>query len=53
VFISQKSSRRNLTVEILRGEFAKFRELSNRVEEKGSYGLKYFHQDSQGREWRS
>jgi hypothetical protein len=38
-------SRRNLTVEILRGEFTKFREPSDRVEEQGSYGLKPLHQD--------
>jgi hypothetical protein len=42
-----------LTVGILRGEFAKFREPSDRVEEQGSYGLKSLYQDSRGCERRS
>jgi hypothetical protein len=35
-------------VEILQGEFGKSREPSNHAEEKGSYGLKPFHQYSRG-----
>jgi hypothetical protein len=38
MFISQKSSRRNLTVEILRGEFLNFREPSDLIEEREGYG---------------
>jgi hypothetical protein len=38
LFISQELSRRNWTVGILRGEFAKSREPSDLAEEQGSYG---------------
>jgi hypothetical protein len=38
VFILQKSSRRNLTVRILRGEFMKSREPSDLAEEQEGYG---------------
>jgi hypothetical protein len=37
LFISQELLRRNWTVEILRGEFAKFRGPSDLAEEQGSY----------------
>jgi hypothetical protein len=42
LFISQELSRRHWTVEILRGEFAKFREPSDHAEEQGSYGKPIF-----------
>jgi hypothetical protein len=40
-------------VGILGGKFVKFREPSDRVEDKGSYSLKPLHQDSRGCERRS